>query len=74
MNELNNKELFREKVNIAKLQAVAQKLKSGEIEIDDLSDEKIDEMILFFSECLRQKDEELKKIKSRILKINKDIK
>lgn len=70
MNQLNNEENLKETININK-HILAEKLKSGELECDDLNYEEIDEMIKFFSDDIKEKDREIEKIKEEILEIKR---
>lgn len=72
MNQLNNKESFKEKININK-NILAEKLRSGEIDCDDLNNEEIDEMIKFFNNDIKEKDKEIEKIKEEIIEIKRKL-
>jgi len=61
-SELKQNVLF-EKENLAK------KLRTGEIDVYDLSDEEVDYMIEYFNKSIESKDKELEKIKANILRM-----
>ena len=52
---------------------LAKKLKTGEIDVYDLSDEEVDEMLEHFEKSIESKDKELEKIKLNILRMKTQI-
>lgn len=71
MDELKKNESFKERLNIERKQTLAEKLKSGEVDLDDLNDEQIDEMIQFFYDSIEQKDIEIERIKESIIEMKR---
>lgn len=51
---------------------LAQKLMSGQTDIDNLTNNQVDEMIVYFEEYVKSLEEELEDIVSRIEKIKKE--
>ena len=58
-----------------KIENIARKLKSGEIQIEELQDNSImiDEMIDYFDEDINKKKNELENIKNNILNMRKEL-
>ena len=78
-NEENNNDFFsklsykKELEEKDRLDALAKKIKSGEVNIENLDEEVLVEMIDYFNEDIENKKQELEKIKNQIIKIRKEL-
>lgn len=63
----------KELEEIDKRELLAKKLKSGEISIEELDENTLQEMLQFFCEDIDKKKQELEDIKNYILKIRKEL-
>ena len=57
----------------SKMEVLAQKIKLGEVKIEELDEKTLEEMIEFFNEDIETKKQELEAIKNQILKIRKEL-
>lgn len=75
---INNK--FQESISVKKeidkqnrKEKLALNLINADIDINDLTDEEVNEMIEWFKEDIEKQDNELKRIKAHILQIRKEL-
>lgn len=68
--ELNDK--FRKKIEFQSdnKELMAEKLRNGELLIQDLSEKEVKEMIEYFNEDIKNTNEQLERIKLRIMQMN----
>ena len=75
---INNK--FQESISVKKeidkqnrKEKLALNLINSDVDINDLTDEEVDEMIEWFKQDIEKQDNELKRIKAHILQIRKEL-
>lgn len=73
MNNMFDNELKEKLDEYIKQNKLVGKIKTGEIKVEDLTDEEIERMTTYFTTHIEKQKEEIRKLKKTIIEIRKEI-